>query len=129
MTNNLQKISWLILAKAGMIGSAFLAYNYHSDLKKLEYSLFEKNLPIAENAYNSPPVLEVDWQINDEGMIETYLVNSETGKKVEILYDMLPRNSTMIEAMVKRSAYGIFEIGLPQPANLEARLYQTEVRK
>jgi len=124
----LKKTGLIILAKASIITSAILTYAYHDDLKKLEYSLFEKRAPVAESFYGNPPILSVKWQPNDQGQIETYLINTATGKKIEIMYDMMPRNSTMIEAMGKRSLDG-FQIGLSNPASLEARLYFTEVQK
>ena len=103
MVLSLNKWGWALLAKAGVATAVFIAYTYHSDIKKVDYNVFEKNAPIAESFYKNPPILGGEWNANDDGMIETYLVNHETKKRIEIMQDMLPSNKTMIETLEKRA--------------------------
>jgi hypothetical protein len=101
MRFNLNKAEWLI-AKAGLLTAVFITYLYHSDLRKIDYNVFEGKQSIEKDYFQNPPIVDVQWFSNNKGLIETYLVNNETGKRVEIMYDMMPKNNTMIETMKER---------------------------
>ncbi|MBC8501461.1 MAG: hypothetical protein ISS25_04170 [Nanoarchaeota archaeon] len=125
---SLNKWGWALLAKAGVLTAVFVTYSYHADIKKVDYNLFEKKALVAENFYNNPPILEVEWKANDEGLIETYLVNKETGKKVEVMYDMIPKNKTIVEAMKKRveNNYEEFDISPSDLFQIFRTVYETQ---
>lgn len=98
----MRKLGWTVLTKLGILTLVVGTYSYHSELKKIDYNIFHRNQPAAEKFYQNPPILNVEWHTNHNGELETYLVNSETGKKIEILYDMMPKNGTMIKTMLNR---------------------------
>lgn len=103
------KIGWAILAKAGVLTAAFIVYTLHSDIKKLDYNLFDGSQPIAENFFKNPPGLDVKWETNDKGEIEVYLINEESSKKTPIFYDMLPDNQTIFSGLEQRANDGYSE--------------------
>ncbi|MBU0471889.1 MAG: hypothetical protein KKF89_03795 [Nanoarchaeota archaeon] len=109
MGKRLGKWGWAILAKGGALTVFFLAYAYHNDIKKLDYNLFNRNVPIAENGFKSPAILEVDWEENDSGAMDTYLVNNSTGKKLKVLYDMLPSTKNMLDGLKQRFEQNKFD--------------------
>jgi hypothetical protein len=104
------KSGWYF-AKVGLFSTILLTYLYHSEIKKVDYHVFDKKAKIEENFYSNPPVLDVGWSANDDGNIETYILNVETGKKKGIMYDMMPKNSDMVDAMIKRTREGYIEKG------------------
>lgn len=106
---SLNKWGWAILVKGGVLTAVFLTYSFHPDIKKLDYNIFSRNAPVAESFYQNPPILDIKWEENDKGEIETYLVNNSSGKKTKVLYDMLPSNKTIVDAMQKRFEDGYSE--------------------
>lgn len=107
----MRKIGWMLVTKVGLATIIVGTYIYHKDLKKIDYNLFNKRQEIAYNFYKNPPILDVEWCVNDTGLIETYLVNKETGKKVEVMYDMLPKSETMIQGLKQRHPNNHKELG------------------
>jgi|FLOH01.1.fsa_nt_gi hypothetical protein len=98
-----------IFTNFGLAAVVFATYIYHTDLKKVEYNILDKKQEVAENYFPNPPILEIEWQANDQGYIETYLVNKESGKKQGILNDMLPENKILVEALKERISDGFVE--------------------
>ncbi|MBC8494892.1 hypothetical protein H8D36_01935 [archaeon] len=107
----MRKIAWTLVTKIGLATVIVGTYVYHKELKKIDYNLFNKKQEIAYNFYKNPPILDVEWRVNNNGLIETYLVNKETGKKVEVMYDMLPKSETMIQGLRQRYPNSYKELG------------------
>ena len=105
----LGNFSWAVFAKLSLLTVALIAYINHSELKKLDYNLFDGRQPIEKNFFNNPAGLEVKWETNDEGKNETYLINTGSKKKVPLLYDMLPDNKTMFSGLEERANNGYSE--------------------
>lgn len=91
-----------VLTKAGVLSAAILAFSFHDELSKIYYNITERTSVVSEGFYKSPSSLAAEWETNDRGEIETYLVNVESGAKQEIMYDMLPANRTMIKGLKQR---------------------------
>ncbi len=89
-------------AKSGILTGLMLSYVFFTDIRKLEYNILDRKQPVQEYYYPNPPVLSVDWSSNDQGMIETYIFNSETGRKMPLMYDLLPDNETLTELVNQR---------------------------
>lgn len=111
---NLKKWGWAALMKGGVLTAIFITYSSHHHIKKLDYNLFDGNQSVAEQFFNNPPILDVKWNSNDNGKIETYLVNDETGTKVEIMYDMMPSNKTVLDNLEQRFEDGYKEEDLTE---------------
>ncbi|MFC2136319.1 hypothetical protein ACFLTH_17010 [Bacteroidota bacterium] len=109
--SSIRKVGWALFTKASILTAIVLTYAYHTNVKKIDYNIFEKKTEAAPYFYSNPAILEVKWQSNNRGMLETYMTNQETGKQIEIMYDMLPKNSTMVEVMKKRIQDGYQEKG------------------
>ncbi|MFH1770078.1 MAG: hypothetical protein ABH828_00825 [archaeon] len=105
----LGNFSWAVFAKLSLFTVALIAYVNHSELRKLDYNLFDGGQPIEKNFFNNPSGLEVNWETNDYGKNETYLLNSESKKKLPIYYDMLPTNQDMFSGLEKRANNGYSE--------------------
>ena len=85
----------ILYAKLGITTFLFAFYlgaKSHTVVTRVEDSLLYKNVPNAVNSFQDPAGLEVIISINKRGEKEAYLLHNESGKKVSIGYDMLPKN-------------------------------------
>ena len=98
------KRSGFIIAKAGLLTGLLVSYMFYNDIRKAEYNLFDRKQPVEQGYFPNPGVLSVDWESNDSGNIETYILNRESGKKVAVMEDMLPSNEKIIEGIEQRIA-------------------------
>lgn len=89
---------------------AYIAYENHQSMKEVEYNIFEKKQPVAESFFPDPPGLNAKWESNIEGEIETFLRYSDMNgniSKIEVMEDMLPKNSTMVDGLKQRLESGV----------------------
>ncbi len=101
-----RSIGRAILAKSVVLTAAILTYSFYPDLRKVEYNLFEKKQYIEEGFFPNPAILKVDWKANDDGKIESYIINSESEKEVSLMYDMHPKTWSMLNSIESRIAQG-----------------------
>ena len=83
-----------------------ISYLFFTEIRPAEYNLFDRKQPVQEHYFPNPPILSIDWKSNDQGKIETYLVNSETKREIPVMYDLLPDNETLIEKINDRISSG-----------------------
>ncbi|MBU1200917.1 MAG: hypothetical protein KJ583_03240 [Nanoarchaeota archaeon] len=97
----------LLWIKGSLIVAAiggYFAFENHEHIKEAEYTVFDKKQVIEQNYFQDPPGLKTTWESNNKGRIESYLEYTSNGKtkKVEVLEDMLPKETTMINGLKER---------------------------
>lgn len=103
-----------LFAKLG-IATALIAFYFgaknHSIVKRVEDTLLYMNVPVAKNSFPDPSGLEIRTEINRNGEKEVYIMHIESGKKIAIGYDMLPKDLEILaqglENRLYNSRYGV----------------------
>jgi hypothetical protein len=67
-----------------MIGIALGMSSFGSDVKRIYYTLRFQGTPVAENFLPEPFHLKIHYTLNDQGQLETYLVNEPAGEILPI---------------------------------------------
>ena len=86
----------LAYAKIGIASIAFAFYlgaKSHNVVRRIEDSILYSNVPAAEQSFADPAGLEILIEINPSGRKDVYLYHPESGKKIAIGYDMLPKKA------------------------------------
>jgi hypothetical protein len=90
------------LSVVGLIMAAYIGYKHHEPIGRLEANLFKKNIKVEKGYFPDGMGLGIEIPINSSGHREAYLIHHESGKKVAIMYDMLPQTDTMLEGLINR---------------------------
>lgn len=108
----------VLYAKIGIATALFAFYlgaKSHTIISRIEDSLLYRNVPVARNSFQDPAGLEVTIEINERGEKEAYLIHSESGKKVSIGYDMLPKDpKTLAQGLENRLYNTKYETADPE---------------
>ena len=95
-----------ILYHFGLIGfglyMGYLGAQHHQEVKRIENNLLYNDRKPAPGFFQDPFGLEIEHKLNEEGMIESYLVYSPTEKHIPVGEDMMPDSKSMLEAILKR---------------------------
>jgi len=95
-----------ILYNFGLIGfglyMGYLGAQHHQEVKRIEHNLLYNDRKPAPGFFQDPFGLEIEHKLNEEGMIESYLVHSPTEKYISVGEDMMPGSKSMLEAILKR---------------------------
>lgn len=98
----------LLYAKLGITTIAFAFYfgaKSHTIVTRLEDSLLYKNVPVSVNSFQDPAGLDTLIKINERGEKEVYLIHNESGRKISIGYDLLPKNIKDLQEGLENRLY------------------------
>jgi len=87
----------VLASKVALLGAYYIGAKNPGPVRRLEDSLFYRNVPIAKDSFPDPAGLEVVVEVNEYGGKESYLVHGESGRRWSIGYDMLPKDLRVIE--------------------------------
>ena len=95
-----------ILYHGGLLGLGLyiglMGAEYHTEIKRVEYNLLYGDRKPAVGFFQDPLGLEIEYKINEQGMVESYLKHVPSHKKITIGEDMLPDSKTMLEALLSQ---------------------------
>ena len=98
----MKTIGGILAIKGSLIAVAVLAYMYHEDLKRLDYTLFHENQEVSDRYFQDPAGLTIYAKPNEEGGLETHMQHIASGAEIEVLRDLLPHTDTMVHGLEQR---------------------------
>lgn len=95
--NHWKLLRRILYTKAGIVSAAAAFYTgskMYRVVERVEDSLLYSNLAAEQGFFNDPNGLCIEVKINSRGMREVYLLHAESGARVAIGYDLLPREAS-----------------------------------
>jgi hypothetical protein len=80
---------------------SYFTYVNHPALKRIEDSLFLRNVPIAEHSFPDPAGAYTETGIDEEGMKQLYLVHEE--RKLKLDRYLLPETDYLLDRFQRRA--------------------------
>ncbi|MBN2111641.1 hypothetical protein JW707_00940 [Candidatus Woesearchaeota archaeon] len=118
----LKKILYAKLGITTCIFAFYLGAKSHTVVRRIEDSILYRNVPVSANSFQDPAGLDTIIEINESGEKEVYLMHSESGKKVSIGYDLLPKNPEDLQKGLENRMYNTkYRISLPFSAQETAQ--------
>ena len=87
----------VLASKIALLGAFYFGAKNPGPVRRLEDSLFYRNVPIARESFPDPAGVSVVQRINEYGEKEAWLVHGESGREYEIGENLLPRDLKVIE--------------------------------
>jgi len=88
---------------AGLIAAAYIGYKNHEVIGRFEENILKRNIKVERGFFPDVVGLSVESSINSSGYREVYLIHRQSGKRIAIMYDMLPKTDTMLEGLIERA--------------------------
>lgn len=90
-------IKIVLASKIALLGAFYVGAKNPGPIRRLEDSLFYRNVPVAADSFPDPAGLEIMTEVNGNGAKEVYLAHPESRRRWSIAYDLLPRDLRVIE--------------------------------
>jgi hypothetical protein len=117
-----KKILYAKLGLATCVVAFYLGAKSHTIVTRLEDSLLYKNVPVSANSFQDPAGLDTLIEINERGEKEVYLIHNESGRRIQIGYDLLPKNIEDLQEGLENRMYNTkYRISSPSSAQETAQ--------